>query len=443
MFKGCFSILFLVVLVTLGCAPDSSGTGQPNPGGGVDLPERPSQQNEVFKRELLYKNDPRVSYCEILDNQSSSYSGMRDLSLQPLASLSKIITSSWVLEKLGADFRFQSEIYFQPVSEKGVFDVYLKTNWDPVVNIEKLLYFIALMHQKGVRQIRNLVIDESTRIFLGVLSNPHLELENTPISTGESLDNLQLIFNSKNWAEKTKQAKANVIAWSIKTGKSILVPEVFSVSNVMYRKAKEIRLQDYSNKIVVPSAPVFKYLKNINVFSNNYLADAFFDYLGGAEAFANFQKKNLEILSNDLIIHTGSGLSNSSAGFRQDNLGTCFSMIRILAFMRKKAFLARLNLGAILLNPNLDLDGTFDANETYQNAVVLKTGRLYEVPALNLAGFVSTAEGLLSFVFLGHDFTEEESKDIENYRRLMLNDIFSKFSVRSDFQTIDYSSIFF
>jgi len=431
-----------MIFVALGCAPGSSDSGRPESGVHT-LPERPSQQNEVFNRNLLYKNDPRVSYCEILDNQSSSYSGMRDLTLQPLASLSKLITSSWALEILGADFRFQSEIYLQPLADQGVFDIYLRTNWDPVVNIEKLLYFIALMKQQGVKQIRNLIIDESTRIFLGVLSNPHLELENTPISTGESIENLQLIFNSKNWAEKTKQAKANVLAWAAKNGKAVSIPTQFSVTNVLYRKAKEIRVQDYASKISVSSAPLFKYLKNINVNSNNYLADAFFNYLGGVNAFTGFQQKQLEVPTKDLKIFTGSGLSDSSSGIRQDNLGTCFSMIKVLAFLRKKAFMAQLNLGALLLNPTLDQDGTFDVSESYQNAVVLKTGRLYEVPALNLAGFVSTSQGLLSFVFLGHDFTDSEAKDMEDYRRLMLNDIYSQFSVQSEFKTIEYSTIFF
>lgn len=202
-------------------------------------------------------------------------------------------------------------------------------------------------------------------------------------------------------------------------------------------------MQDYASKISVSSAPLFKYLKNINVNSNNYLADAFFNYLGGVNAFTGFQQKQLEVPTKDLKIFTGSGLSDSSSGIRQDNLGTCFSMIKVLAFLRKKAFMAQLNLGALLLNPTLDQDGTFDVSESYQNAVVLKTGRLYEVPALNLAGFVSTSQGLLSFVFLGHDFTDSEAKDMEDYRRLMLNDIYSQFSVQSEFKTIEYSTIFF
>lgn len=442
MFKGCFPLLFLVIFAAFGCAPDSSSSNQEN-NSQPTLPERPSKQNEIFSRDLLYKNDPRISYCEMIENQNSSYSGMRDLSLQPLASLSKVVTTAWVLDKLGTDFRFQTEIYLQPVSEKGVFDVYLKTNWDPVVNIEKLLYFIVLMNQKGVNQIRNLVIDESTRIFLGVLSNPHLELENTPISTGESIENLQLIFNSKNWAEKTSQAKENLLEWSKKTGKSIQIPDKFAVVNVLYRKSKEIGLKDYSMKMVIPSAPMFKYLKNINVYSNNYLADAFFNYLGGAKAFTDFQLQQLKISSKDLLIYTGSGLSDSSSGSRKDNLGTCFSMIKVLSYVRQKAKSVQLNLGSLLLNPSLDLDGTFDPSETFQNAVVLKTGRLYEVPALNLAGYVATEAGLLNFVFLGHDFSDVEGKEIENYRSQMLEDIYSNYKVRSEFNTIDYSSIFF
>lgn len=440
--KRRLSFLFLLAFALCGCAPDSSSSGSPQ-GPIQTLPERPSDQNEIFNRQLLYQDDPRVSYCEILDNQKNTYSGMRDLGLEPLASLSKMITSAWALEKLGSDFRFQSEIYLQAVNSKGLYDVYLKTNFDPIVNIEKLLYFISQMSQAGVLQIRNLVIDESTRVFLGVLSNPHIELEHTPISTGESIENLQLIFNSKNWAEKTKSAKANVLAWSARSGQPVSIPDRFSVINVLYRKAKEIDLKGYSNKITVASAPLFRYLKNINVTSNNYLSDAVFQYLGGVAAFQNFQKNQLVLTEKELKIFTGSGLSDSSAGYRQDNLGSCFAMIKVLAFLRKKVYQAQLNLGAVLLNPTLDQDGTFDAKEGYKNAVVLKTGRLYEVPALNLAGYVATEKGILSFVFLGHDFADDDAHDIEAYRQRMLENIYSEFPTRADFDTVEYSPIFF
>lgn len=433
---------FILILGLWGCAPEVSSTSV-SPSAPLVLSERPSQQAEILSRHLLYQNDPRISYCEILNSQSDSYSGLRDTNLEPLASLSKVITSVWSLEKLGPSFRFQSEIFLKQVDTTGLYDVYLKTNFDPVVNIEKLLYLISEMNRTGVRQIRNLVIDESTRIFLGVLSNPHIELKNTPVSTDETIDNLQLIFNSKNWSEKTKTAKANLLEWVQKKGHRLSLPEQFSVGSISFRSSQDINLAHYTLKLVVNSAPLFHYLKNVNVNSNNYIADALFNYLGGTFAFKQFQKSFFSLSEKEMQIFTGSGLADSSFGVRRDNLGSCFAMIKVLGFLKHQAQKAQLNLGALLLNPSLDKDGTFDSPENYMNAAVLKTGRLYEVPAMNLAGFVSTEKGMLSFVFLGHDFSSSEADQIEQSRLRMLGDIFSQFPVRSDFNSIDSSSIFF
>lgn len=439
-----FSFFFLLLILGVsGCVPGASSDANPATTTPV-LPERPSTQSEIFNRDLLFKNDPRISYCEMIENRSSTYSGMRDTQLEPLASLSKVITTAWALEKLGGDFRFQTEIFLSSVSaNEGTYDVYLKTNLDPIVNIEKLLFFISKMKQAGVLRIRNLVIDEDTRIFLGVLSNPHIELAHTPVSTEETLENLNLILNSKNWAEKTKLAQSRFMEWARRNNTNLILPEQFSVARISYKPSREINTSAYPSKLILSSAPLFKYLKNVNVHSNNYISDALFTYLGGTTGFKKFQKNSLHLTDKELKVFTGSGLSESAMGVRQDNLGTCFSMIKVLSFLKAKAAQINLNLGALLLNPSKDKDGTFDTSTDYQNAAVLKTGRLYEVPAMNLAGFVSTRQGVLSFVFLGHDFSDSEASEIESTRQRMMDDIFSQFSVRQDFGSIEYLDIFF
>ena len=118
-------------------------------------------------------------------------------------------------------------------------------------------------------------------------------------------------------------------------------------------------------------------------------------------------------------------------------------MIKILAYFKNKSIQANLNLGSLLLNPSADTDGTYDAPGNYQNAAVLKTGRLYDVAALNVAGFVSTEKGMLSFVFLGHDFSATDSDQIESSRSEMILDIYSKFKTQASFNTIEYADIFF
>ncbi len=95
--------IILLSLAFLGCTPksnSSSGTSE------IKLPTRPTNsaglQTPILSRELLFKNDSRISYCEILEGEASSYSGIRDTQLEPLASLSKAVTTAWALGSLGA-----------------------------------------------------------------------------------------------------------------------------------------------------------------------------------------------------------------------------------------------------------------------------------------------------------------------------------------------------
>ncbi len=437
-----FKIFFFIAVVTaaMGCAPSADSRSTRS---GTEPLQRPAVDAAILMRELPSVHDSRVSYCEILENSNSTYSGFRDTQLQPLASLSKMITAAWAIDQLGVDYRFTTEFFLIPTGNgNSEYDAYLKMNFDPIVNIEKLLFMLSELKKNGVSQIRNLIIDESTRVNLSVLANPHIDLDQTPVSSEISTKNLELIFNSTNWGPKTSLAREALTSWAEKNSISLSIPNNFSTAKVIFKQSDEIDISRYHKKILINSAPLFKYLKNMNVYSNNYVADSIFSILGGLKKFNFFQKNSLNLSQSEMQIYTGSGLEDSSSGVRLDNRGTCFSMIKVLSFLRSKIFEANLNLGQLFLNPTVDADGTFDLDSRYNNAIVLKTGRLYDLPAMNVAGFVSTNQGLLSFVFLAHDFTAEEAKEIEKSRSDMLVSIYSNFKTQPSFVSIEFSHIF-
>ncbi len=436
------TILILISFILMGCVPASESGNEPG-APEFKLPIRPATDGPIISRELLFKNDQRVSYCELIENQASTYSGIRDTQLEPLASLSKVVTSAWAIGALGPDFRFENEWYLNPVPGRpGIFDAHLSTNHDPIVNTEKVLFFLSELKALGVSGLRQLTIDETTRVYLSVLSQPHLQLSEVPVPVSESKENLKLILNSARWGPRTLKARDNLINWAQLNKRPLNIPNSFSVEDVVVIPASQVMKANYQIKKVIKSAPLFKYLKNMNVFSNNYLADALFSKLGGLQHFRVFQNDVLRMPYADLKFYSGSGLSTVVNGRRLDNLGTCFSLIKVLSFFRQVTQKAQLNLGQILLNPTTDHQGTFHARTNYSNSVVLKTGRLYDNPALNLAGFVSTRRGLLSFVFLGHDFTEQEAREMEHKRTEILDHIFEKYATAAQFSTLPEYEIF-
>ncbi|MFZ3231590.1 MAG: D-alanyl-D-alanine carboxypeptidase [Pseudobdellovibrio sp.] len=445
--------LYLFIAIGLffisGCAQDSSGAAtlntQQNSQLNVpqDSPLRPSEAEMVITRPIAYQSDSRISYCEVTLSKQNTYTGFRDQTMYPLASLSKVITTAWALKKLGPDFKFKTTWFLNPVkNQNGVFDAYLKTNFDPIFNIEKILFSLSELNKKGVLSIRNLVIDETTHIFLSVLSDPHIDLDKVPINSTDSAQNLKLILNSQNWSSQTQAAKEKLQAWAIVNNKILSIPTYFSVEDVQVKKSVDIITANYNSQVVINSSSLLKYLKNLNVYSNNYVTDALFEYLGGTEEFKKFQISELKIVTKDLQFLTGSGLAETETGIRKDNLGTCVSMLKVLKYVDQLTTQLGINLGHILYNPTQDLDGTFDGSLKFSNQVLFKTGRLYDNPALNLAGVISTKSGTVYFSFLGHDFLESDSAEIEKIRDNILSSALSYYSVINSYLTLNEYKIF-
>lgn len=388
-------------------------------------------------RPLLYTKQAELTYCESIDGEAGTYSGYRDLKRYPLASLSKIFVSAWALWKLGADYRFKSQWSLRKISDDGTYDAYLRTGFDPVVNIEKILYSLAELNKKGVRRIRQLVVDESTQIYLSVLSNPHIELQNVPVGTSQSVENLNLILNSKNWGPQAEAAQIK-----LQQGyKNIKIPASFSVENVYFRQAKAIDKSYYTESAVVVSSILIKYLKEINVKSNNYITDALFSFLGGESEFLKFQTNIMKIDSTDLQIKTGSGLPTQINGKRFDNQGSCLSVLKTLKFLTQISRLMGIDLGHVLLTAGKD-SGTYDSAINFKSLLALKTGRLYDVPTMNVAGVSSAGTKPLYFVFMAHDFSNNQESMMKEKRDGLLKDSVNYHKSQKPFFTLIQDTLF-
>ncbi|MBC7456745.1 MAG: D-alanyl-D-alanine carboxypeptidase, partial [Bdellovibrionaceae bacterium] len=349
------------------------------------------QQNTSgqLNRSIPNMNDSNISYCESVNGEVGKYNGIRDTKKYPLASVSKMFLTAWALDGLGPDYKFENLWYFKKVSD-GVYDVYFKANYDPALNIEKMLYAMAVLRAQGVQKIRELAIDETTRVYLSVLNDPHVELGEVPVSMDQSVENLRIIFNSSNWSDQTETAKNNLREFAQQKGRLITVPDSFAVDQVVYTDSKKVIINNYTSVIKMKSSVLLKYLKDINVNSNNYMTDMLFKILGGQREFKKFQEQRLGLTSNDLEFYTGSGLPVISMGLRTDNLGSCISVLKTLKFIKILSQQLSFDMGHVLLTAGID-HGTYEPTipMSLNHNMVLKTGRLYDLPALNVAGTTS------------------------------------------------------
>jgi D-alanyl-D-alanine carboxypeptidase len=395
-----------------------------------------------LNRSIPNMNDSRISYCESVNGEVGKYNGVRDTQKYPLASVSKVFLTAWALDKLGPDYKFENLWYFKKVSD-GVYDVYFKANYDPALNIEKMLYAMTVLRAQGVLKIRQLVIDETTRVYLSVLNDPHVELTEVPVSLNQSVENLRIIFNSSNWGSQTETAKANLAQFAQAKGRVINVPNTFSVDQVVYSDSKKININNYTSVIKMKSSILLKYLKDINVNSNNYMTDMLFKILGGQTEFKKFQQSRLGLTSNDLQFSTGSGLPVISMGIRTDNLGSCLAVLKTLKFINVLSQQLNFDMGHVLLTAGTD-NGTYEPTipMSLNHNMVLKTGRLYDVPALNVAGTTSLSSGTLYFAYFTHNFDNDDESVYQNKRDQILNSILNFYPTISSYQSLSLNSVF-
>lgn len=459
----CYILITLLVLNLAGCDLSSSSD---SPAVETETTNIRAEQAPLFNynlaqfsklpnsRSLLYSKDPTIAYCEFNLSQSTinghnqsgpvaqNYSGTDATSLYPAASLSKIFLTAFALHKLGPDYSFTHEWRFVRYKD-GAIEAYLNTNYDPVVHIPKILYSLAEIKKLGVTNIRKLYISSKTRVYLSVLDNPHKELSQVPLSSDDSIQNLKLILNSKNWGPQTKQARETLMMWAQSQNKTLTIPEQFQVESVvldtnnvaqtLFAQAKVLKFQ---------SSSLFKYLKEINVESNNYISDALFSALGGAQEFFKFQENILKLSKNEMRVYTGSGLPTQNNELRQDNLVSCQAVLRTLQVVEQISQQAQFNLGLVFLVAGTDV-GTYPTTNNFGSSTVIKTGRLYDVPALNLAGIVSTSKGLMAFTFLGHQFNNDDEELMKQKRDLILQNLISTFGATPQFRTVSQKEILF
>ena len=453
-----FLVPFLAFSI-MACHPsrDGSATGE-----GIDTPfvhpddaTRRFDQSTIFpvnnevklspsnqlNRNIPNTNDSRITYCESVNGEVGKYNGVHDTKKYPLASVSKVFLTAWALDKLGPDYKFENLWYLKKVSD-GVYDIYFKANYDPVLNIEKMLYAMSSLRSQGVQRIRQLTIDETTRVYLSVFNEPHIELEEVPVSINKSAENLKIIFNSKNWGTQTEVAKNNIAQFAQSKGRSINIPNSFSVDQVVYADSKKIDVQAYSAVIKMKSALLLKYLKDINVNSNNYVTDMLYKIMGGQIEFKKFQLSRLGLSSDDLQFYTGSGLPVVSMGIRTDNIGSCVAVLKTLKFIKVLSQQLNFDLGHVLLTAGSD-NGTYEPviPMSFNRSVVLKTGRLYDVPTLNVAGTTSLSNGSLYFAYFTHNFDNADESLYQNKRDQIIDSILNFYPITSGYQSSELSTV--
>ncbi|WP_374075676.1 D-alanyl-D-alanine carboxypeptidase [Bdellovibrio bacteriovorus] len=323
----------------------------------------------------------------------------------PLASISKVVTSLWAVEKLGPDYRYKTKLHVTKVSNNS-YDVHIEGSRDPIFGRNASYYLISELNRAGVdiKKIENLTFDENFLLDWLAEEDPRIG-GNTPYyetiqQQAEAVRN-SLIADFATPIRKAMYDDLRKRAGTI--GVKMEVAPNISVTRVEFKPKSSFTKNSEMTTLVYKSAPLRTILKRMNNQSNNYIADTLYWNLGGTAAFNQYIKTALAVGSDEMEFHLGSG--NNANYIDKDfsknvyNEATCESMIKTLYRLDSLLEKSGYELSEVMAVAGVDKASTVGKYDgEFVGSTTAKTGSVNK--AKTLAGVVSTKNGEIYFAVL-------------------------------------------
>lgn len=324
----------------------------------------------------------------------------------PLASISKVVTSLWAIEKLGANYRFPTKLHVNKVGS-DTYDVHIEGSRDPIFGRNASYFLISELNRQNIsiKKIENLTFDEN--FLLDWLSEESPRVAGSTPYFETLQEQTEAVRNSLLADFSTaikKDMYAALRAKAAKIGVQMESAPTISVRRVEFKPKKSFTKTTATTTLVYQSAPLHAILKRMNNQSNNYIADHLYWNLGGTTEFNKYVKTSLSLNSNEIEFYLGSG---NNASYILDpnrniyNEATCETMIKVLYRMDKILEKTGYSLSQVMAVAGVDGSSTVAGyGGNFAGTTVAKTGSVNK--AKTLAGTVSTKNGVIYFAVLMH-----------------------------------------
>ncbi|CBW26912.1 putative D-alanyl-D-alanine carboxypeptidase precursor [Halobacteriovorax marinus SJ] len=356
-----------------------------------------------------YNMSPQYhSFC--YSNEAGQAQGSNPHMKVRLASVSKLITSYWASESLGADYQYKSEFYLDGKH------LHIAGDKDPIYSKRKLFFLLSQLNNLGIHELDKITFDSNLIVFSKAEEYTGDILRMTSARTAA---NLKDFFHTPDW-NKLKVAYRDFIK---STPKEVIdhlqIREELddldlSVKSVQVVKENPLKDVSEAKKMIHLSPEIIKYLKAMNIQSNNFIADQVFNKLGGESEFDKFiapklkewlpnldiDRENFSANELSIKLYSGSGLPEYKSSQRLDNYATCSIIVKIIEELDKSLDLAGKSLQQMVAVSGSDIDKSGPTKSTIRarflspkvkNSLVVKTGTLFHTSTL--AGKVSTQQG--------------------------------------------------
>jgi D-alanyl-D-alanine carboxypeptidase/D-alanyl-D-alanine-endopeptidase (penicillin-binding protein 4) len=282
----------------------------------------------------------------------------------PAASLTKIATTLTTLSKWGANHQFKTNIYVTGRINHGVVmgDLIIQGNGDPLFVWEEAIALGNSLNQLGIQEIQgNLLVTDKF----------YMNFESQSLTAGKLI---KQALNRNLWLPEITQ---QYLRMSVGTKQ----PEVRITGQVKQIKQLPVKAQLL---IGHRSLPLAKILRQMNIYSNNEMAQMLADLLGGADIVAQSAARLANFPASEIKLVNGSGLGEEN---KISPRAVCQMLMASDRLLQSSNDSNNYSVADLFPTAGRDLVGTVK-NRSLPTGITIKTGTLDNVSAL--AGVIPT-----------------------------------------------------
>ncbi|MGL5942983.1 MAG: D-alanyl-D-alanine carboxypeptidase [Waterburya sp.] len=280
----------------------------------------------------------------------------------PAASLTKIATTLSALSQWGAKHQFITDIYTTGEIKNGSIsgDLIIVGSGDPFFVWEEAIALGNSLNQIGIREVQGDLL---------VTDKFYMNYQQRSLQAGELL---KQGFNYQLWQSEVTQQYLQMPSGTAQpqiaiAGDIKILDKIPSTAQLLIRHQ---------------SLPLAEILRQMNIYSNNKMAQMLADLLGGATEVAKVSAEIANFPLGEIQLNNGSGLGEEN---RISPHAVCQMLIAIDKLLQKHS----LNLTDIFPTAGKDIVGTMK-NRGLPPGTTIKTGTLDNVSAL--AGVIPTSD---------------------------------------------------
>ncbi|MEH2362705.1 D-alanyl-D-alanine carboxypeptidase [Nostoc sp.] len=358
----------------------------PNPSGNTTVQE---YLKELITSKLIAQNlkENQGIWIQSGPMLMANHQGTTPL---PAASLTKIATSLVAFKTWGPDHQFETLVSATGPVVNGVLegDLVIAGGGDPMFVWQEGIALGNTLNQIGIKQVKgNLVIT----------GNFAMNFQRYPFLAGQML---KQALNYATW-------NRSVIFQYSTMPKGTPKPQVIITGTV------KVNLQSTPQQNLLVrhrSLPLQQLIKEMNVFSNNDMAEMLAESVGGFSVVQSTAANIAGVPQSEIQLINGSGLG-------PENRISPRAICAMFMALEREAVAHQMNLADLFLTSGLDHRGTIHRRHI-PLATVIKTGTLHDVSSL--AGVMPTRDrGLVWFAILNRGtnpagFRSEQDKLLQN-----------------------------